>query len=124
MSLSTSQTLGGQRSNLFLQHRPLQCPAQQICISADQMSGPGEGRKDMSPLGLVHRNLWHASGTSGCVSIFLLSLFIYSERKKEEREHEGAGGKERGRDRIPSRLCAVSSEPDMGLEPTNCEIMT
>ena len=31
---------------------------------------------------------------------------------------------EKGRERIPNRLHAVSAEPDMGLEPTNSEIMT
>ena len=31
------------------------------------------------------------------------------------------GGAER--ERIPSRLCAVIAEPDVGLELTNCEIM-
>ena len=31
---------------------------------------------------------------------------------------------ERGRERIPSRLHAVSTEPDAGLELTNREIMT
>ena len=30
----------------------------------------------------------------------------------------------RGRERILSRLCAVSKEPDMGLDPVNREIMT
>ena len=33
-------------------------------------------------------------------------------------------GKERGRERIPSRLQTVSPEPNVGLEPMNCEIMT
>ena len=33
-------------------------------------------------------------------------------------------GRERGRERIPSRLCAVNTEPDVGLEPTNHEIVT
>ena len=37
---------------------------------------------------------------------------------------EGGRGRERGRERIPSRLHAVSAEPDAGLELTNCEIMT
>ena len=32
--------------------------------------------------------------------------------------------RERGRESIPSRLCAVSAESDVGLKPTNCEIMT
>ena len=30
----------------------------------------------------------------------------------------------RERERIPSRLHTVSTEPDAGLEFTNCEIMT
>ena len=34
------------------------------------------------------------------------------------------GGAERGRDRILSSLHAVSTEPDVGLELTNREIMT
>ena len=33
--------------------------------------------------------------------------------------HEQGRGKERGKDRIPSRLGAISAEPDVGLEPTN-----
>ena len=31
--------------------------------------------------------------------------------------------RERGRERIPSRLHAVSTEPDLGFAPTNREIM-
>ena len=47
------------------------------------------------------------------------------ERERErEREHEQRSGTARGRERIPSRLCAVSSEPDAGLDPSNHEIMT
>ena len=58
---------------------------------------------------------------SKIVSIFL-SLFTYFER---EREHKsGEGQRERGRERIPSRLHTTSTEPDVGLEPTNHEIMT
>ena len=32
--------------------------------------------------------------------------------------------REREREKIPSRLCAVSAEPDEGLKLTNREIMT
>ena len=39
------------------------------------------------------------------------------QRKTEEET-------ERGREKIPSRLRAVSTESDMGLELANCEIMT
>ena len=41
-----------------------------------------------------------------------------------ERKHELGRGREKERERIPSRLHAVSTEPDEGLEPTNCEIVT
>ena len=42
-----------------------------------------------------------------------------------ERESTGRGRVEREREskRIPSRLCTVSTEPDVRLEPTNGEIM-
>ena len=41
------------------------------------------------------------------------------------RERERAGrGRRRGRDRISSRLHAVSTEPDAGLNLMNHEIMT
>ena len=47
------------------------------------------------------------------------------ERERErERVHAHGRGRERGRERIPSRLRAVSAEPDTGLELVNCEIMT
>ena len=36
----------------------------------------------------------------------------------------GKRGKEGKRERIPSRLCDVSAEPNVGLKLTNCEIMT
>ena len=50
-----------------------------------------------------------------CYFIFL-SLFRGSASK---------GGAERGgRERIPSRFCAINSEPDAGPELTNREIMT
>ena len=39
------------------------------------------------------------------------------------RERE-RGGAEKGRERIPSRLCTVSTEPTEGLDLTNVENMT
>ena len=39
------------------------------------------------------------------------------------KESWGRGKRER-EERIPSRLCAISTEPDVGLELMNCEIMT
>ena len=50
---------------------------------------------------------------------FFLSLFIYLDRESASRD-----GAERGGKRIPSRLCAVSTESNAGLQLTNCEIMT
>ena len=49
--------------------------------------------------------------------IFFLSLFIYFER-------EIVCEQNRERERIPSRPYTDSTEPDVGLELTNCEIMT
>ena len=44
--------------------------------------------------------------------------------RERERESEQAGrGRKRGRERIPSRLCIVSEEPNMGLILINHEIM-
>ena len=46
---------------------------------------------------------------------FFVSLFIYFERERErEREHicKQGRGRERGRERIPSRLHAVSAQPE------------
>ena len=34
------------------------------------------------------------------------------------------GGAERGKERVPSRLHAVSTEPNVGLEHTNHEVTT
>ena len=48
-------------------------------------------------------------------------MFIYFER---EREREWGRDRERGRERIPSRLCTVRAESDTGLELSHCEIMT
>ena len=47
--------------------------------------------------------------------VFVLSLFIL---------RESTGGAEREGKRIPSRLHTASTEPDVGLEPTDRETMT
>ena len=56
--------------------------------------------------------------------ITLSVLKIYAYLLTFEREHEKEKGREREREGIPSRLHAVSTEPDMGLKFTNCKIMT
>ena len=45
-------------------------------------------------------------------------------RIQRKRKHEQRRGRERGRERILSRLCAVSVESDAGLNLMNHEIMT
>ena len=56
-------------------------------------------------------------------SFFLFVLFlIYFERERES-AYKRVGAEREG-DRIPSRLHTVRSEPDMGLDPTNCAITT
>ena len=53
---------------------------------------------------------------------FFKFIYLFWERERE-REHS-RDRKRGGRDRIPSRLRAVSPEPDVGLELTNLEIVT
>ena len=55
-----------------------------------------------------------------------LSLFTYFWERERERARVRRGGAERegGQERIPSRLCAVSVQPDMGLYLMSHEIMT
>ena len=50
-------------------------------------------------------------------NIFFFLVYLFWKRKHGR-------GKERGRKRIPSRLSAVSTEPNIGLDPMNHEIMT
>lgn len=53
--------------------------------------------------------------------IYILQ-FIYFERRKEHVNGEVQRKKER--EKIPNRLCPISAEPDVELEPSNCEITT
>ena len=57
--------------------------------------------------------------------IFFFFKFIYFERERErKRAPEGEGQRERERETIPSRLCTVSTELDVGLKLKNREILT
>ena len=50
-------------------------------------------------------------------------LFLLRQRKREwDKGRER--GKERERERVPSRLCTVIAEPDVGLDLANYKIMT
>ena len=52
-------------------------------------------------------------------------MLIYFDRERErERAHKHGRSRERGRQRIPSRLCDASTEPEVGLKPVIHEITT
>ena len=53
--------------------------------------------------------------------VFLKCLFIYFERQPVLMSW---GGAENERERVPSRFCTVSEEPEVGLSLMNHEIMT
>ena len=53
-----------------------------------------------------------------------LSFFFFKVIHVCERVSGGGAERERGRERIPSRLRTVNAEPDTGLDPTNQGIMT
>ena len=62
-----------------------------------------------------------------CPKYFLKKNFnVYLFLRKWQTEHEWGRGREKGdrESEAGSRLWTVSTEPDMGLEPTNHEIMT
>ena len=68
---------------------------------------------DLSWIG-EHLRVWFFS------NFLKVYLFIVCVCEREQTQRE----RERGRERIPSRVCAVSAEPDAGLDLTNDEIMT
>ena len=56
-------------------------------------------------------------------SVFVFK-FIYLFFEGDKDSTSGGWDREKGRERIRSRICTVTPEPDVGLELTNCEIMT
>ena len=58
---------------------------------------------------------------------FLIFLHLFILEKQSETKHERGRGREKETQNLkqaPGSQQAVSTEPDAGLEPTNCEIMT
>ena len=51
------------------------------------------------------------------MKFFFQILFIYFEREREQKA-------QRESERESQAASALSTEPNVGLEPTNCEIMT
>ena len=65
--------------------------------------------------------------TDGHISWFVsfLMFIYYFEREREHMREQGKDREKEGeRERIPSSLCAVSTEPNARLEPTSRDIMT
>ena len=58
-----------------------------------------------------------------CYTYFFSKVYLFVLRETET-VGVGEGQRERGRERIPSRLHTTSTEPDVGFELTNREIMT
>ena len=57
----------------------------------------------------------------------LKKIFLHLFLRERERQSTSGGGAEREEDtdsEAGSRLRAVSTEPNAGLEPADCEIMT
>ena len=54
----------------------------------------------------------------------VICLFVCLVIRGRWTQHEQGRGRERGRERIPSRFHAASAEPSAGLKLTNREIVT
>ena len=59
----------------------------------------------------------HPHSSSAFLSIVCLFLRERERERERESEHKRSRGRGRGRERTPSRLCAISTEPDVGLKP-------
>ena len=86
---------------------------------------PGSGRfQDMAPSPQGHKTSSEATGQMVSIFFFFLTVIYFLDR---ERQSMNGGGSEREGDtesEASSRLRAVSTEPDTGLELKDCEIMT
>ena len=72
--------------------------------------------------------LQHNTDSQSCF-LFISYFFLFSFKKmfiyfwERQKESKWGRGRERGRQRIPSRLRAVCTEPIVGLKHTGCKIM-
>ena len=57
------------------------------------------------------------------ISIWLHCIIFFFKFIYFERERVSGRGAERERERLLSRLRAISTQPDVGFDPTNQEIM-
>ena len=58
--------------------------------------------------------------------MIFFNVFFLRERETDRQNASGGGAEREGdtESKAGSRLRAVSTEPDLGLEPTSCEVMT
>ena len=106
-----------------------EAPSQKLQTSGNEaqalLRGGGEGgaAQDYSTglwVGRQVQECTHCPASVGFLKkIFFIIYLFLRECKRGRDRREGATESEVG-----SRLRAVSPEPDMGLEPVNCEIMT
>ena len=67
----------------------------------------------------------HSLNEKDCTAVtFLFHVYLFTFVCVRKRMGVGEGQRERERERILSRLCTVSTEPNVGLDPTNHKIMT
>ena len=57
-------------------------------------------------------------------NVYLFLREIERERERERERMSWGGAEREAREKIPSRLCTVSTEPDVGLKLIDHEIMT
>ena len=54
---------------------------------------------------------------------FFIKVFVYLFLRERDRVRMGEGQRERRGEKIPSRPCTASAEPDVGLQATHRETM-
>ena len=64
------------------------------------------------------------SDRDGKVVISFMFMYLFGEKERTQEGESGSREREGERERIPSGLWAASTEPDVGLELPNPEIMT
>ena len=76
---------------------------------------------------------WNGADSQGMQKsrFFFKFIYLFRERERERacecvrtHAHKRGRGRERVRERTPSRLHTSRAEPDTGLQPPNCKIVT
>ena len=105
--------IDGPRAALAAVTRAISCPSCPLCLEALQTVPPA----------VVRRDTCIATVTEIPFFFFLNLMFIF-ERVRQSASKRGAEREGDTESEAGSRLRAVSTEPDVELEPTDHEIMT